>query len=154
MYSKDHLDWVDVTTTSLRAEELTHWATRPECGAVVTFVGTARSSSSTGREITELQYETSVELATKAIVDVVATTREKWPQLVAIAVHHRVGTVALEEPAVVIVVSSPHRAEAFAAAQFCIDTVKTSVPMWKREVWLGGSAWSQEAHDIVSARDA
>jgi molybdopterin synthase catalytic subunit len=62
--------------------------------------------------------------------------------------------VLLEQPAVVIAISSPHRQEAFEAAQFCIDTVKKSVPMWKREVWLGGSAWSQEAHDIVDVRDA
>ena len=64
------------------------------------------------------------------------------------------GVVALTEPAVVVVVSSPHRREAFEAAQFCIDTVKRCVPMWKREIWEGGSAWSEEAQDILPVEDA
>ena len=56
-------------------------------------------------------------------------------------------------PAVVIVVSSPHRAAAYEASQFCIDTVKRCVPMWKREIWEGGSAWSEEAQDLLSVDD-
>lgn len=146
-------DWVKVTESPLRADDLTRWATRPECGAVVTFCGTARRSSTTGHEITELDYETSTELAEHRMREVVAVARERWPAIRAVVIHHRVGRVVLEDAAVVVVVSAPHRREAFEAAQFCIDTVKASVPMWKREVWQGGSTWSQEAHDIVSARD-
>lgn len=154
MYPKENVDWVAVSATPLEPDVLTAWVTRPNCGAVVTFCGTARSSSSTGHDITELQYETSDEMALARLRDVVATARERWPELGAVAIQHRVGRVLLEQPAVVVAVSSPHRQEAFEAAQFCIDTVKKSVPMWKREVWLGGSAWSQEAHDIVEVRDA
>jgi len=130
------------------------WVSRPECGAVVTFLGTARSSSSTGHEIIELEYETSTELATARMVEVAKVARERWPTLGAVAIHHRIGSVALEHPAVAVAVSAPHRQAAFEAARYCIDAVKKSVPMWKREVWVGGSAWSQEAHDIVEARDA
>jgi molybdopterin synthase catalytic subunit len=151
---ENNRDWVRVTESPLRAEELTRWSTRPECGAVVTFSGTARASSSTGHDIIELEYETSTELAEARMREVVAVARERWPAIGSVVIHHRVGRVVLEEAAVVVVVSAPHRREAFEAAQFCIDTVKTSVPMWKREVWRGGSTWSQEAHDIVSARDA
>ncbi len=142
-------DWIAVSPDALRPDELTAWATRPECGAVVTFCGTARTTSTTGHEILELEYETGRELAEGRIGDVVAAARSRWPQLVAVAIHHRTGTVRLEEPAVVVAVSSPHRGEAFAAAQFCIDAVKATVPMWKREVWRGGSAWSAEAKAIV-----
>lgn len=142
-------DWVAVTPEPLEPDDLGRWVTRPECGAIVTFCGTARSHSTVEHEIIELEYESDVALAEERIRRVVAAARERWPVLGALAIHHRVGTVAVREPAVVVAVSSPHRGEAFAAAQFCIDAVKRTVPMWKREVWLGGSAWSREAHDIV-----
>ena len=153
MDPNENVDWVQVTESPLAGDDLTRWATRPECGAVVTFCGTARRSSTTGHDIVELDYETSIDLAENRMRDVVRVARERWPTLGAVAIHHRTGRVVLEEAAVVVVVSAPHRREAFEAAQFCIDTVKSSVPMWKREVWRGGSTWSQEAHDIVSVRD-
>ena len=154
MHLKDENDWVAVSSAALDCEALSSWVTRPQCGGVVTFQGTARSSSTTGHEIIELEYETSDELAVARMREVVRVARDRWPTLGAVAVHHRVGTVALEQPAVVVAVSAPHRQEAFEAARFCIDAVKASVPMWKREVWAGGSAWSQEAHDIVEVTDA
>ena len=73
---------------------------------MVTFCGTARSSSTTGHEIQALEYETSVELAEARIAEVVASARTRWPEIGAVAIHHRVGVVALREPAVVVVVSS------------------------------------------------
>jgi molybdopterin synthase catalytic subunit len=147
------VDWVSVSPTPLSPDDLVAWAVRPECGAVVTFCGTARSTSTNDHEIQALEYETSVELAQTRIAEVVASARSRWPELGAVAIHHRVGVVAVTEPAVVIVVSSPHRREAFDAAQFCIDTVKRCVPMWKREMWEGVSAWSEEAQPIVSIDD-
>jgi molybdopterin synthase catalytic subunit len=71
----------------------------------------------------------------------------------AVAIHHRTGRVELSDTAVVVAVSSPHRREAFEAAQFCIDSVKDCVPMWKRELWEGGSAWSQDGRDILSVAE-
>ncbi len=142
-----------MTASTLSADELTAWAVRPHCGAVVTFCGTARTSSTTGHDIQALEYETSVELAEARIADVIAAARTRWPEIAAVAIHHRIGHVALAEPAVVIAVSSPHRQEAFEAAQFCIDTVKRCVPMWKREMWEGGSAWSEEAEPILRVDD-
>jgi molybdopterin synthase catalytic subunit len=145
--------WVLVTPEALAPEVLSQWATRPECGAVVTFSGTARTTSTTQNEIVELEYETDVALAESRVQRVVDSARERWPEVVAIAIHHRVGTVAVREPAVVVAVSSPHRREAFEAATFCIDAVKRTVPMWKREVWIGGSTWSEEAQDILDVSD-
>ena len=112
-----------------------------------------RNSSTTGHEITSLEYETSVELAESRIANVVDVARSRWPALGAVAVHHRIGEVELGGVAVVVAVSSPHRQEAFEAAKFCIDAVKTTVPMWKREVWEGGSTWSEETSDIVNVQD-
>ena len=142
-------DWVFVSSSPLSVDELFKWATRPNCGAVVTFCGTVRNTSTTGHDITSLAYETDVELAEARLEEIVGEARSRWAELGAVAVHHRIGTVELGETTVVVAVSSPHRHEAFEAAKYLIDTVKTSVPMWKREVWEGGSAWSEEAHDIV-----
>jgi molybdopterin synthase catalytic subunit len=63
------------------------------------------------------------------------------------------GRVELSESAVIIVISAPHREAAFAAAQFCIDAVKSCVPMWKRELWRGGSAWSEEGRAITRVQE-
>ncbi len=146
-------DWVAISPFVLDTHELVAWATRPDCGAVVTFVGTARTTSTTGHEILELEYETDPRLAERRLAEVTAEARARWPEIRAVVLHHRIGTVHLTEPAVVVVVASPHRGEAFDAARFCIDAVKRTVPMWKREVWRGGSAWSDEAIDIVDVVD-
>ena len=153
MNSTPAIDWVSVTATPLAADELSAWVSRPECGAIVTFSGIVRNSSTTGHDITSLEYETSPELAERRIHDIIGVTRSRWPHLGAVAVHHRIGHVDLGGIAVVVAVSSPHRQDAFEAAKFCIDAVKTAVPMWKREVWEGGSIWSEEASDIISVED-
>lgn len=141
--------WIDVTTTSLSPDFLTAWATRPECGAVVTFCGTVRRSSTTHDNVEALEYETDETMARLRMAQIVTAARRRWPMIEAVAIHHRVGMVELGETAVVVAVSSPHRGDAFAAAQFCIDTLKASVPLWKRELWEGGSAWSSDAKEIA-----
>ena len=153
MTPDESLEWVAVSAQRLHPDELSDWVTRPDCGAVVTFCGTARTTSTLPHEIIELEYDTDVGLAESRIRRVSAAARERWPVVRAIAIHHRIGAVPVREPAVVVAVSSPHRREAFEAAQFCIDAVKRTVPMWKREVWQDGSAWSQEAQDILDVRD-
>ena len=76
------------------------------------------------------------------LTDVAASARARWPEIGRLALLHRVGRLEVGEVAVVVAASTPHRAEAFAAAQFCIDTLKHTVPIWKRETWEGGSGWS------------
>lgn len=153
MTTDEASEWVAVSAQSLAPDELAAWVARRDCGAVVTFCGTARTTSTFEHEIIELDYETDVALAESKIRAVTALARERWPEVRAIAVHHRIGVVLIREPAVVVAVSSPHRRESFEAAQFCIDAVKRTVPMWKREVWQGGSAWSEQAEDIVDVGD-
>ena len=75
--------------------------------------------------------------------------RRRFGDLGRIAVLHRVGPVAVGEPAVVVAVSSPHRDAAFEAARFAIDTLKATVPIWKRERWEGGESWGLEPQHIV-----
>jgi molybdopterin synthase catalytic subunit len=146
-------DWVSVSPILLSAADLTAWATRANCGAVVTFCGTVRDNSHDLVDIQALEYETSVAMAERRMLEIVAEARNRWPMLGAVAIHHRMGRVELCETAVVVAVSSPHREEAFDAAQFCIDAVKNCVPMWKRELWEGGSAWSEEGRTILTVRE-
>lgn len=153
MESISTLDWVSVSPSELSTADLSAWAIRPNCGAVVTFCGTTRNNSAAHDEIEALEYETSAELAEKSILEIIAAARTRWPTIGAVAIHHRTGRVSLSEAAVVVAVSSPHRQEAFEAAQFCIDTLKESVPMWKREIWRDGSAWSTDARTILKVRE-
>jgi molybdopterin synthase catalytic subunit len=146
-------DWVYISASPLSADEITAWVSRPECGAVVTFCGTVRSTSPGHDDVLALEYETSPELAEGRIGEVVTEARQRWPSLGAIAIHHRVGRVELGGAAVVVAVSAPHRQEAFEAAQYCIDTVKECVPMWKREFWPGGSAWSEDRRPIIGVQE-
>lgn len=141
--------WVGLTGSPLPAEVASRWATRPSCGAVVMFSGTARDHS-TGREgVVALEYEAYDEEAVRRLHAVADETRRRWPEVGRLVLLHRTGRVALGEAAVVVVASSPHRVEAFEAARFAIDTLKETVPIWKREHWDGGADWALEANDVV-----
>jgi len=146
-------DWIAITEDPLAPDELAAWVIRPNCGAVVTFSGIVRDHSNSPVEVIALEYETVPELAERRVRDVVGEARRRWPTIERIALHHRVGRVELSVATVVVAVSAPHRDVAFDAARYCIDALKASVPMWKREVWEGGSAWSDDAVPLRNARD-
>jgi molybdopterin synthase catalytic subunit len=146
-------DWVLITPEALSPDELVAWVTRANCGAIVIFSGIVRDHSSTRENVTALEYEADNDLAERRMREIVAEARVRWPEIEAVALHHRVGMVALSESTVLVAVSSPHRDDAFEAARFCIDTLKRSVPMWKREYWPGGSAWSEETSPLLDVRD-
>jgi len=147
-------EWVLITAEPLDTDAASRWATRDSCGALVTFAGTVRDSSTMGNDIIALEYDTHEDHARTRAMEVIAEVRRRWPEIEAVAVHHRTGRVELGGVTVVVAVSSPHRREAFEAGQFCIDTVKATVPMWKREIWEGGSAWSAQATPISSPSDS
>jgi molybdopterin synthase catalytic subunit len=110
-----------------------------EAGAVATFVGTTRARSR-GREVLYLDYEAYEGMAEQVMADLAAEL-ERRHELCAIAIHHRVGRVEIGEKSVVIAVSAPHRAAALAACREAIDELKVSVPLWKKEVYVGGEEW-------------
>jgi molybdopterin synthase catalytic subunit len=153
MSSDPTSDWISITEHPLSPDELSNWVVRPNCGAVVTFSGIVRDHSSSRENVIALEYETNAVMAEQRLQDVVDEARKRWPALERVAVHHRIGRVELSVSTVVVAVSAPHRDVAFEAARFCIDALKASVPMWKRELWEGGSAWSDETSPIVNARD-
>jgi molybdopterin synthase catalytic subunit len=110
-----------------------------DAGAVATFVGTVRRRSR-GRVVLHLDYEAYEEMA-EEVMATIAGELERRYQLCKVAIHHRVGRVGVGEPSVVIAVSAPHRADALAACREAIDTLKETVPLWKKEVYEGGEEW-------------
>ena len=129
------------------------WATRPHCGAVVMFSGNARDSSPDRPGVHELTYEAYEVEAEHRLASLARRARELWPDLGCLALLHRTGTLAICDAAVVVVASAPHRAEAFAAARFCIDALKATVPIWKMEKWAGGESWGREAQHLSEIED-
>jgi molybdopterin synthase catalytic subunit len=111
----------------------------PGAGAVCTFLGIVRDNN-LGREVGHLEYEAYPEMALPAMKGIAREVAQRWPGA-RVAMAHRVGTLAIGEPSVVISVATPHRAAAFEACRYAIDTLKTTVPIWKKEVWADGSAW-------------
>jgi molybdopterin synthase catalytic subunit len=109
----------------------------PAAGAVLLFVGTTREQTG-GRATASLTYEAYADMALAKLAELEATARARWP-LIEVAIEHRLGPVAIGEASVAIAVSSAHRAAAFAAGQWLIDTLKEVVPIWKCEHWADGA---------------
>ena len=110
-----------------------------DAGAVATFVGTTRARSR-GREVLYLEYEAYEGMAEQVMADL-ADELKRRHSLCEVAIHHRVGRVDIGETSVVIAVSAPHRADALAACGEAIEELKVSVPLWKKEVYVGGEEW-------------
>jgi molybdopterin synthase catalytic subunit len=126
------------------------WVTLPECGAVVVFTGTVRDTADGRSGVTRLEYEAYEEQVGHKLRELADAMRRRWPMLGRIALLHRTGEVPLAEAAVVVAVSAPHRPEAFDAARFGIDTLKETVPIWKREFWDHGSDWGLRAQAVTT----
>lgn len=141
-------DWLAVSDAPLPVDEVTAWVSQPDCGATVTFCGTVRDHSEGRPGVTSLEYEAYLEQVEPRLAEVAASARDRWPVVGRLALLHRIGQLEVGETSVVVAVSTPHRAEAFEAALFCIDTVKQTVPIWKRETWAGGADWVQCSHDL------
>jgi molybdopterin synthase catalytic subunit len=108
-------------------------------GAIATFTGTTRAESR-GREVVHLDYEAYEGMAEGVMEEIASELRARY-DLCGIAIHHRTGRVGIGDTSVVIAVSAPHRADALAACRDAIDRLKERVPLWKKEVYLGGEEW-------------
>lgn len=113
----------------------------PEDGAVVVFDGIVRNQSH-GRRTLYLEYEAYEPMALEKMRSIGTQMREKFP-IHRVAIVHRLGRLEIGETSVVIAVSSPHRGAAFDACRFAIDTLKCSVPIWKKEYFSDGAVWSE-----------
>jgi molybdopterin synthase catalytic subunit/molybdopterin converting factor small subunit len=108
-------------------------------GAIASFVGTTRIDSR-GRTVEYLEYEAYPGMAEEVMERIAQDLRSKY-DLCEVAIHHRIGRVGIGETSVVIAVSAPHRQDALAACREAIDTLKETVPLWKKEVYGGGEEW-------------
>jgi molybdopterin synthase catalytic subunit len=111
---------------------------RPEAGGLTTFSGVVRNNSR-GRRVLYLEYDGYRPMAEKKLQELAEEVEQRWE--CRIAIRHRLGRLEIGEASVMIAVSSAHRATAFEACRHAIDTLKVTVPIWKKEVWEGGEVW-------------
>jgi molybdopterin synthase catalytic subunit len=147
-------DWLELTADPLSVDQAAAWVERPQCGAVAVFAGTVRDHAYGRTGVTEIDYEAYAEQVIPRFEAIATAARGRWPDLGRIVLWHRTGRIAVGEASVVVAVSSPHRAEAFDACRYGIDTLKEMAPIWKRETWDGGSDWSPAARPVEAAPSA
>jgi molybdopterin synthase catalytic subunit len=128
---------IEITESPIDHQAVTEYVRSNRAGAVCTFLGTVRELTGSRRTVA-LSYEAYPEMALKKLRELEAEARQRWP-VIELAVAHRVGQLDLGEVSVAIAVSCPHRHQAFDACRWLIDTLKESVPIWKKESWEDGS---------------
>jgi molybdopterin synthase catalytic subunit len=109
------------------------------CGGVCTFLGVVRATHD-GRRVRHLDYEAFAPLVLRAFERVDAEVSREWPTT-RLAIHHRVGRLAVGDVSVVVAAATAHRAEAFAVCRYAIERVKQIAPIWKHEFYDDGDAW-------------
>lgn len=148
MPPEDSDTWVGLSAEPLPVEAASAWVVQPDCGGIVTFNGTARDHSEGRPGVSALEYEAYEGQVEPRLRLIAAEARVRWPAVGRIAMLHRMGPVEIGESAVVVAVGAPHRDDAFQAARYCIDTLKATVPIWKREAWEGGESWGLEPQHV------
>ncbi|XP_013921848.1 PREDICTED: molybdopterin synthase catalytic subunit-like [Thamnophis sirtalis] len=133
-------DVIQLMYEKLSLDEVAALVISPCCGAVSFFVGTTRNNFE-GKKVVQLEYEAYTTMAEAEAKKICKDIRLKWPSVKHIAIHHRLGLVPISEASVIVAISSPHRAESLNALQYCINTLKATVPIWKKEVYEEDSAW-------------
>jgi molybdopterin synthase catalytic subunit len=128
---------IEISSAPIDAAAVTERVRSPHAGAVCTFLGTVRDLTGDRRTVS-LRYEAYAEMALKKMAELEDEARSRWP-VIELAMIHRVGDLELGEISVVVAVSCPHRGQAFEVCQWLIDTLKTVVPIWKRETWEDGT---------------
>lgn len=128
-------------------------AVSPADGAVCLFVGVVRNENG-GRPVLHLEYEAYEEMALPLMEELGRETKRRWP-VTEVRLVHRLGRLEIGEASVAVAVASPHRAEAFAACRYAIDTLKATVPIWKKEFYADGAVWldapGAHAQEVVKA---
>ncbi len=142
------MSMIELTQSPLNPEAISSKVRKDTNGAVVTFLGTTRNNFQ-GKRVLTLEYEAFDEMALKKMEEIRAELQAQFA-VEDIAISHRVGTVPIGEISLVIAVASPHRKEAFFACHKLVDRLKETVPIWKKEVYEGGSRWvACEDHEFA-----
>jgi len=145
-----------IALTRLPIDVATLAAASAADGAVCTFVGVVRDQNA-GRAVRHLEYEAFEEMALPLMEEIAAEVLRRWP-VTSIAIVHRLGRMEIGEASVAVAVCSPHRAEAFEACRYAIDTLKATVPIWKKEFYADGAVWldpqQQQQRDTENTEDS
>ncbi|MDX1408216.1 MAG: molybdenum cofactor biosynthesis protein MoaE [Saprospiraceae bacterium] len=135
---KTELD-IRLTHEPLKLTDVQTWIDAEGVGGNCVFVGTVRNKTR-DKPVRYLEFEAYLPMAESEMRKIGEQALERWP-LIRVAIHHRVGHLEIGEIPVLIAVSSAHRDAAFAACRYCIDTLKETVPIWKKEVFEDGEEW-------------
>ena len=139
--SQNNRDHFRISFAPLSLEDVYRWVDDPANGAIALMSGTVRGETE-GRKVNYLEYQAYEPMAIQVFHHIGQQIRHQWPAVNRIAIHHRTGKLQIGEISVLVAVGSPHRAEAFAAARYAIDTLKHQAPIWKKEHWAdGASSW-------------
>ena len=137
-----------LSTTPLDAMQVQRTVEASKYGAVVLFLGNIRDNAR-GNRVMYLEYEAYAPLAEKMLNQIAEQAEERWG--IACAIAHRLGRLEIGECSVVVAIASAHRAEAFAACEWVMDTLKATVPIWKKEYFDGGSHWIEGPSAVPTA---
>lgn len=130
---------IQIKEVPLNVESCYNSVRHPGAGGNALFVGTVRDATK-GKKVIRLEFEAYAPMAIKEMQRIAEYITERWAAY-HISIHHRVGTLSIGDIAVIIAVATPHRAAAFEACQYAIDTLKETVPIWKKEIFEDGAVW-------------
>ncbi|HEV8129848.1 MAG TPA: molybdenum cofactor biosynthesis protein MoaE [Acidobacteriota bacterium] len=130
---------IALVNEEIRAADWIAKIARPEAGAVVTFEGVVRNHAH-GKNVTSLEYHAYRPMALRKLEEIERYALDRFP-ILDVALIHRLGPLAIGETSVLVVVVSEHRDAAFRASRYCIDTLKETVPIWKKEYGEEGEYW-------------
>ena len=130
---------IKISSEKLSLEECYEFVTDDSCGGIVAFVGTVRDSTQ-NKEVTQLDFSTYKPMALKEMQHIAEIAIKKF-EIKKMAIHHAEGMLQIGDIPVIITVGSPHRKAAFEACEFAIDTLKETVPIWKKEYFYDGEVW-------------
>ncbi len=128
-----------LTDQPLDLQACIDWVATPDCGGIDVFIGTVRNATK-GRKVLRLEFEAYEKMAISEMQKLADEVLQRWP-IMRVALHHRTGILQVGELPVVIAVSAAHRDAAFDACRFLIDTLKKTVPIWKKEIFEDGEIW-------------
>ena len=130
---------IQILSTALNPQTCIDFIQDDGVGGQTVFIGTVRNQTK-GERVLRLEFEAYEPMAIKEMQKIADTIVEKWKAF-KLSIHHRVGVLEVGEIAVIIAVSTPHRKAAFEACEYAIDTLKETVPIWKKEFFENGSVW-------------
>lgn len=130
---------IQLSDRPLQPQACIDFATDPACGGLALFIGTVRNTTN-GRAVERLEFEAYAPMAVSEMRKIAATIIERWSAQ-RVSIHHYVGRLEITGIAVLIAVATPHRKAAFEACQYAIDTLKETVPIWKKEIFEDGEVW-------------